>query len=436
MTCLLMLSAYLLDMLIITIFLDNMFLGQKRYSNNVSYYFALCVVECLLFLNEYLVKTVNMPYAKAITMGISLVTTFFLCFFYKSSWRGKILATCIFQMLVSVGEIIFTYLILVINPDFLKVKNMNLLYNTMNNGSKVVLFILCLSIVFVRKRESIISQWNYNMLLFSTPVITLAIYCILPLKKVYAEDAVFYNLLFISLAILNVINFILIKNNQAFVAMKFANTQMEQQIGFQKEKYEQLSQSYRNNRRLIHDVKKHYYSIQEYIHRNNLQGLLEYTHSAIDDLESTYVKYNTGNLVIDSLLTNYDTVYEANHIHFSVHLNVDCGQIPIKDYDLCIVLGNLLDNALQANDKIEILDREVLIEIETTENSKFRIHVENPLPEQDSDEKKNILHHGYGLENVKKVVSENHGFVTIHASECFVVDILLPVIDEKDAFIR
>ncbi len=435
MTCLLMLSAYLLDMLIITIFLDNMFLGQKRYSN-VSYYLFLCVAELMLFLNEYLVKTVNMPYAKAITMGISLFTTFFLCFFYKSSWQGKILATCIFQMLVSVGEIIFTYLISVINPDFLKVKNMNLLYNTMNNGSKVVLLILCLSIVFVRKRNSIISRWNYNMLLFSTPIITLAIYCILPLKKVYAEDAVFYNLLFISLAVLNVINFILIKNNQAFVAMKFANTQMEQQIGFQKEKYEQLSESYRNNRRLIHDVKKHYYSIQEYIHRNNLQGLLEYTHSAIDDLESTYVKYNTGNLVIDSLFTNYDTVYEANHIHFSVHLNVDCGQIPIKDYDLCIVLGNLLDNALQANDKIEILDREVLIEIETTENSKFRIHSENPLPEHDFDVQKNILHHGYGLENMKKVVSENHGFVTIRTAEYFVIDILIPIIAEKDAFIH
>lgn len=435
MTCLLMLSAYLLDMLIITIFLDNMFLGQKRYSN-VSYYLFLCVAELMLFLNEYLVKTVNMPYAKAITMGISLFTTFFLCFFYKSSWQGKILATCIFQMLVSVGEIIFTYLISVINPDFLKVKNMNLLYNTMNNGSKVVLLILCLSIVFVRKRNSIISRWNYNMLLFSTPIITLAIYCILPLKKVYAEDAVFYNLLFISLAVLNVINFILIKNNQAFVAMKFANTQMEQQIRFQKEKYEQLSQSYRNNRRLIHDVKKHYYSIQEYIHRNNLQGLLEYTHSAIDDLESTYVKYNTGNLVIDSLLTNYDTVYEANHIHFSVHLNVDCGQIPIKDYDLCIVLGNLLDNALQANGKIEILEREVLIEIETTENSKFRIHSENPLPEHDFDVQKNVLHHGYGLENMKKVVSENHGFVTIRTAEYFVIDILIPIIAEKDAFIR
>lgn len=88
MTCLLMLSAYLLDMLIITIFLDNMFLGQKRYSN-VSYYFALCVVEFLLFLNEYLVKTVPMPYAKAITMGISLATTFFFASFINLPGEGK-----------------------------------------------------------------------------------------------------------------------------------------------------------------------------------------------------------------------------------------------------------------------------------------------------------------------------------------------------------
>ena len=68
-----------------------------------------------------------------------------------------------------------------------------------NYSANKSLIILCLSIVFVRKRNSIISRWNYNMLLFSTPIITLAIYCILPLKKVYAEDAVFYNLLFISL---------------------------------------------------------------------------------------------------------------------------------------------------------------------------------------------------------------------------------------------
>lgn len=436
MTNILTLSAYLLDMLIVTIFLDNMFLGKKRYSA-VKYYVALIVVEAILFLNEYFVKTVDVAYAKTITMVISLSTTFFLCFFYESSWQIKILAACIFQMIVSIGEIIFTYLVSNINSDFLNITDTNLLYNTMNNGSKLVLLILCLSIVFVRKRNNETTQWNYNVLLLSTPLITLGIYCILPLKKVYGENTVFYNLFFICLAVLNVINFILIKHNQAFVAVKFANTQMEQQIRFQKEKYEQLSESYRKNRRLIHDVKKHYFSIQEYIRHNNLQGLLEYTYSAIDDLESTYVKYNTGNLVIDSFLTNYDTICEANHIHFVAYLNVEYGRIPIGDYDLCIILGNLLDNALQANEKVDALDRELLIEIESSENSKFRIHAENPMPKQvNVIGKKNSIYHGYGLENIKKVVTENNGFLTISETECFVIDILIPIIDAKDSFIH
>ena len=435
MTHLLTLSAYLLDMLIITVFLDNLFPRDKR-RGTVTYYVALVAAEFALFLNEYWIKTVNVPHAKALTMGISLFTTFLLCFFYESSLQWKFLAACIFQILVSAGEIIFTCLVSVIYPDFLQVEDMNILYNTMNNGSKIVLLLLCLSILFVRRKKSMASQWNYNLLLFSTPVITLGIYCILPLKKVYAEDIAFYNLLFISLAALNVINFILIKHNQAMVAMQSANREMEQQIRFQKEKYEQLSESYRNNRRLIHDVKKHYFSIQEYIRGNNLHGLAEYTRSAINDLESNYVKYNTGNLVIDSFLTSYDTVCEANHISFAVHLNVDCGRIPIKDYDLCIVLGNLLDNALQANDRIVASDRNILLEIETTDNNKFRIRAENPLPESDSKERKNPLHHGYGLANVKKVVGENHGFVAICTTERFVIDILIPIIDAKESFVH
>ena len=37
---------------------------------------------------------------------------------------------------------------------------------------------------------------------------------------------------------------------------------------------------------------------------------------------------------------------------------------------------------------------------------------------------------------MKKVVSENHGFVTIRTAEYFVIDILIPIIAEKDAFIH
>lgn len=96
MTHLLTLSAYLLDMLIITVFLDNLFSRDKR-RGTVTYYVALVAAEFALFLNEYWIKTVNVPHAKALTMGISLFTTFLLCFFYESSLQWKFLAACIFS---------------------------------------------------------------------------------------------------------------------------------------------------------------------------------------------------------------------------------------------------------------------------------------------------------------------------------------------------
>ena len=73
--------------------------------------------------------------------------------------------------------------------------------------------------------------------------------------------------------------------------------QMEQQILFQKEKYKQLSIAYRETRSIVHDVKKHYFAIQELIHHQEYEQLLGYTSSAINTLESTYANFNTGNLV-------------------------------------------------------------------------------------------------------------------------------------------
>ena len=83
---------------------------------------------------------------------------------------------------------------------------------------------------------------------------------------------------------------------------------MEDQIRFQKEKYEQLSESYRQSRRIIHDLKKQYFCINEYVDNKEYDKLKTFTSEAVRDIESTYSKYNTGNLVIDSFLTNYDTL--------------------------------------------------------------------------------------------------------------------------------
>ena len=433
MILLLSISTYLLDMLIITIFLNNFFEKKEGFSQG-KYLAALILVEVALCVNEYFLKTHDFSYAKVLTVAISVITTFFLCLFFESSFLAKVLATCLFQIFVSVGEIAFTYAVSKINPNFLTTADKSILYNTMNSGSKFVLLILCICVSFISKKGSGIHTVGHNIMLLSTPIITLCIFCVVPIKNFYKDDSNFFDALFVCLAALNVVNFVLINRSLSFDDMKFKNAQMEQQLFFQKEKYNQLSEAYRQNRRIIHDVKKHYFSIGEYINHNDLKGLLEYTNTAAKDLEATYVKYNTGNLVIDSFLTNYSNLFSANHIEFVARLNVECARVPVNDYDLCIILGNILDNAFNACKKAESFENNFLIEIETTNNDKFRIHTENAMPKvEESTEnlKKSSINHGFGLENIKKTVKENNGFVTISTDEVFILDILIPIMDES-----
>lgn len=95
-----------------------------------------------------------------------------------------------------------------------------------------------------------------QVLILSTPIISIIIYVCLPLQHLFLIDNIlFYELLIFCLVLLNIINYILIQKEYASTTLKYTNAQMEDQIRFQKEKYEQLSESYRQSRRIIHDLK-------------------------------------------------------------------------------------------------------------------------------------------------------------------------------------
>ena len=66
----------------------------------------------------------------------------------------------------------------------------------------------------------------------------------------------FYEVLFICLSLLNIVNYILIQRAFISTVVNYTNMNIQRQLDFQKGKFEQLSESYRQNRRIIHDVKK------------------------------------------------------------------------------------------------------------------------------------------------------------------------------------
>lgn len=87
---------------------------------------------------------------------------------------------------------------------------------------------------------------------------------------------------------------------------------MEHQVEIQKEKYEQLSESLIKGNRLIHDINKHHRILKEYLTEGNVTDATVYIDKIDKSFEQIYSSINTGNLIIDTIMSRYKDVLEKN----------------------------------------------------------------------------------------------------------------------------
>lgn len=417
-----------LDAFILSIYLKY-YLGKRNlHSPSFIFYLSVIGIELLLTANDYFFVIVNSHISMIITSVISIITTSLLCLFYTHKPGQILFCSILFQVMILLSEQICTLIISHTSADISSL-DQHQYRLTMNLLSDMILLIMVMlfSLVFMKNFRSY--PFEFNILLLVTPVLSILILIFAPRdSKTTVLHFQFYELLCLSVGILNVTNEWLLERTAQSYSDHLKLIRLTQQIQYQQEKYLQLSESYKNARRIIHDIKKHYSVMQEYIQAGQYKNLLEYLHISAKKLEQTYTKYNTGNLVIDSLLTNYDSLAAAEHIIFRAELHVDCSKIPVSDYDLCIILGNLLDNSLKACETGLVRDMQTIdILAETADSNQFLIRIQNTWNPDNPESDRDDLYHGYGLENVEKIVDDSNGIMQINRSDLFIVRIMIPV---------
>lgn len=163
----------------------------------------------------------------------------------------------------------------------------------------------------------------------------------------------------------------------------------------------------------------------------------EHIRVTLNKVEGAYHRINTGNLVIDALITNALNIGQANGITMATELLLFDSKLPVDRYDLCVVLGNLLDNAIEASKKIKMAeDRHILIHIRSNEVALFirvRNYVEREITNLQS-KKANPEYHGYGLTNIKRICEKYGGHMTIESeSQQFENMVVLPFASPRDS---
>lgn len=146
----------------------------------------------------------------------------------------------------------------------------------------------------------------------------------------------------------------------------------------------------------------------------------------------------TGNDVFDTILTEKSLYCMSREIQVSCV--ADGSQMDfIENIDLYAILGNAMDNAIQAVEKFQEPEkRQIDVMIHRQQNFLVMNFI-NPMPEQlvyDEDElpvstKKDKRYHGYGLRSIRHFVKKYDGFMNVSEEDgCFSLKIMIPIPSE------
>ena len=197
--------------------------------------------------------------------------------------------------------------------------------------------------------------------------------------------------------------------------------QLNNQLETQKEKYEQLSTAFRSGNRLLHDANKHLRYIGAKLQSDDAQGAMDYIERISGTLQETYGSICTGNLAVDSILSNMKTRLQEMNIPCYLTVNIEEARMrDIPEYDLVTIIGNITDNQMKAVPLVTDRDkRYVLFELEMLDNT-IRIFAKNGMPPQQPVKMPHEdWFHGVGLHNVRETLERHGGALVTEVQDDF-----------------
>ncbi|MBC7074944.1 MAG: GHKL domain-containing protein [Syntrophomonadaceae bacterium] len=188
-----------------------------------------------------------------------------------------------------------------------------------------------------------------------------------------------------------------------------------------------------------HEHTRHIQTLQAMLYLEEADRAREYLDGIAENYQGVQDLIYVGDPALTALLNSKRKVAETKNIHFDFAVKCDVSNIGIAPWDLCSIVGNLLDNALEAavHDK---KNRQASLEIKY-ENSHYMIYVYNNGAKIPSSQIENLFKPGYtnknsaargfGLYLVKKLVDKYGGSIKVICEPRTAFIVSLPDRSEK-----
>ena len=196
-----------------------------------------------------------------------------------------------------------------------------------------------------------------------------------------------------------------------------------------------------NMRGWRHDYHNHLQSLKAYLQLGQYKEADAYLFELEKDLDSVDALVKSGNLMVDAILNSKLTIAKQKQIHVQCKAHV-AKHIAIRDIDLCVIIGNLLDNAIEACEMLEEKERFIRIYIEIVKQQLYMSFTNAAMEDLNFNQKSYISekrgNHGHGMKRVKLTVERYDGYLNLQNEPgVFVSEVMLPIVScDEEAVIE
>ena len=196
--------------------------------------------------------------------------------------------------------------------------------------------------------------------------------------------------------------------------------------------YSEVDNMYRKMRGWRHDYRNHIQTMKVLAAEGDLDALKKYLDKLDEDLNTVDVVVKTGNKMTDAILNSKISLAKSKGINVIADAKVPV-ELKMSDIDLCIVIGNLFDNAIEAS--LALPEEERLIRLYMDiKNTQLYMCLTNFTSVKKLKKQGGRYvttkgeGHGFGLVRVDDIIERYGGYISRNSEDgAFTTEIMLPV---------
>lgn len=196
--------------------------------------------------------------------------------------------------------------------------------------------------------------------------------------------------------------------------------------------YDEVRTMYRTMRIWRHDYHNHIQTLSAYMSMGQYEEASGYLERLAEDLTKVDTVLRTGNVMVDAILNSKLTLMRERRIKVDATAAVP-RELAIPDIELSVLIGNLMDNAMEACMKLPEEQRFIRIYIDVIKKQLY-ICVTNSMDGAARRKGNHFLSdkqgsHGFGLLRIDEIVISHSGYLNRKAEDgIFMTEVMLPLV--------